>query len=109
MDTISIVMYAFIFALSIIFTMLAASGFAGVSNDKRKYEPIDLIWNFAAMLCWFSFAFINVAFATEGMFIAFTYLFIGLGFLFLVLFFYGLFLLIHVSSQVQLENEMKLD
>lgn len=89
--------------------MLAASGFAGVSDKKRKYEPIDLIWNWAAMLCWFAFAFINVAFATEGMFVAFTYLFIGLGFLFLLLGFYGIFLLIHVSTEVKLENEMKLD
>ena len=108
MDSITLVMFAFAFVIALIFMILSVSGFIGVSTNKKRYEPIDMIWSYAASFTWFIFAIFNVAFATDNMFVGYTYLYMGLGFLFLALGFYGLFLILHVSSEMRDTEEMRL-
>ena len=108
MDTITLVMFAFAFVIALIFTILSISGFFGVSTNKKRYEPIDMIWTWVAAFSWFFFAIFNVANATDNMFVAFTYLYLGLGLLFVVLGIYGLFLILHVSSEMRDKEEMRL-
>ena len=109
MDTITLVMFSFAFVIALIFTILSISGFFGVSTNKKRYEPIDMIWTWAAAFSWFFFAIFNVSFATDNMFVAFTYLYLGLGLLFVLLGFYGLFLILPVSSEMRDKQEMELN
>ena len=108
MDTITLVMFAFAFVIALIFTILSISGFFGVSTNKKRYEPIDNIWCWAAAFTWFAFTYLNVAFATDDMFVGLTYLYLGIGLLFILLGFYGLFLILHVSSEMRDKEEMRL-
>lgn len=108
MDAISLIMFLIPFILAIVFMALSISGFYGAVSGKRPYEPIDDLWCWLAMACWFFMAIQNPVFATDIFFIGYSWFYVGLGFVFMVLGFYGIFLSIHVSSEMKEQNEMRL-
>jgi predicted tellurium resistance membrane protein TerC len=83
-DTTSIIMFAFVFVLGFVFSILGVTDLA-YSVEKKKNPWLGLIGCLIATVIWLPFNIIWTASATSDMFVGFGWLFFSFGIIFLCL------------------------
>lgn len=92
MDLVTLVMFCMAFLLALVFS--------GLSVILQKAE-----WSFLAMISWFSFALLNIGFATDALFYPITYFYWILGVIFFVFGIRDILLMMNFKKRQKAEQE----
>jgi hypothetical protein len=96
MDSISLIMFVFPFAMGFIFSLLGLFELKSALSDKEP-PAIGFFFSLLSTIMWFIVSFLWPAVATSDMFVALSPLWFGLGWVFLIITFACVFYILKYS------------